>query len=259
MIRQVEAGPRTFRPMGTGRRHIHEHGLKWTAAKSRPADIGPNEQWPDHERARRFFEVASKLQEAPNGHHPDHSLTIHTARIARDAGFALVRQAITAEKGARLAMLKQAWQELADSAQMTESLMPVEAEPLPVYTPEARAFLDSEHGATISCLGRTAVVAKVLDIQTKEPDIFFDEAQIYLATGSNRYYETSNAKQAARWSVISGQTDRAQSWLETARDSVKRALEENPVNYQAAQASLYEAEPYLANPVAARAAALARP
>lgn len=246
--------------MGDGRRHLHEYGLALTAAKSRPKIIDPNDKWPNHAASRRFFELALNVTEAPEGVYDGHSLRLHKARVRRDVGFSFVREALDSPDDARLALLQQAWIATEDSVRVTDELMPKHETALAQYTPEAEDYLFSEHGATISCLGRIAVVAEVLDIDnSRRPSELFEEAQAYLAKGSNRYYETSNAMNAARWAAINSENRERGMWVVRAQIAVSRAEIEDHGNFAPAAATYEERLRSLEKPAAARASVLERP
>ncbi len=162
-----------------------------------------------HEAFRLALERLSTLENTPD-------VTLQRARIIRDDGFTYVREHIVASNSdARY----NAQDSLNPSRNLSQNLLGYGKD---AYSEEALAYLNSEHGATIGLLGRFATVRAVLgeDVTEAEQRQLYYEAQGYLFHGSNRYYETSNAVNAARFERIYGDYKEFSNWLKIARHSI---------------------------------------
>lgn len=196
----------------------------------------------DIDGAHELYGQAQELLQHDSGL-DEFSTMMQLARVIRDDGFLHVRQAAKPETGDRVSEIRFGAAKLYISREFTQKL---KDRKLGVYEPEAWRFLRSEHGATVGLIGRLATVALVaqedFDLQGWG---FYEEAHRDLTKGSNRYYETSNAINAARHSLIIGRHYTKSVWQNRAYEAAVNAAKEDPANESAAMKTYLQRKKYL--------------
>lgn len=103
-----------------------------------------------------------------------------------------------------------------------------------VTDPAQRAELTSEEGSTVTLLARFGTVKRVLglcDEDTETTQNRYTEAAERLEAGSNRYYEASNAANAARDARLAGHATAVSRWLAIGVKATLRAAGSDRPNF----------------------------
>ncbi len=162
--------------------------------------------------------------------------TVQLARVTRDLGFNLTRQAL--HEGGNLEGLADARQQFATSLELTGRLVigaeqAFDGEVQNFTSKHQRREVYSEHAATLGVDVRTLVAQQILEekIVVDKPTDFaviteqfragvaYDLAKI----GTNYYYATSIAANGARIEVVNGRRAHAGPWVGRAAASMIRA------------------------------------
>lgn len=174
------------------------------------------------------------------------STRMHMARLLRDDGFLHVRKALAADTKDPGLELYRGIGQLFTSLTISRLMKERQA---PRYSPEAWYSLRAEHGATQGAIGRLGTVAAVLSEELElNTTSYYIHAHEDLNRGSNRYYETSNAINAARHLTVIGQLGRVSIWRNRAGRSVEAARKFNDPNYKAAKDTFNKRKNYLKSP-----------
>ncbi|MBX4199286.1 hypothetical protein KW789_00105 [Candidatus Saccharibacteria bacterium] len=242
MTRSVEAFTENARA-----RDLHSLGLE--------AALGRK----DYATAYQLFDEATRALGVPLSQslHSESSLKLQGARIIRDKGFTSLREALYGQDYGRL---EEAHHSLVDSETMSAQMVQRGNE---TYSPEAWRFLISEHGATLGLLGRLATVCEVVQVPIEdvyEAEDYYDTAhKVFLSEGVNKYYQTSNAINAARHERINGRLTAAGIWMGRAALSVRQAKKHDPSNYEQARKTYTQRRAYLKSKRTAAASVLTKP
>ena len=199
-------------------RYFHEEGLK--------AELSG-----DYISARNsFYQGIMELYNRPLSA----ARQVQLASILRDDGFTSLRQSIFESEPEKLA---EAEEILNRSKALTGRLVrwsriisSIPGLPIELTSPEL-CELGSEHGATISLLGRLATVNHVqFGRNDVDPTSMYEEAHDYLRSGSNGYYRVSNAMVAARWERIQNNLPEVFRWLGRSTSGLAWTAAHNPAN-----------------------------
>lgn len=134
---------------------------------------------------------------------------VHLARLHRDTGQAILRQAIRDPNSVELSDMHH---ELYISANILEEV----ARTTPPLPRGDRRYLAAERGATATWEARAALGVRAVGAETPDLDAVadkFHEAHHFLRKGSDRYYATSNSGHAARFEAWRGNHKEAAKWL----------------------------------------------
>jgi hypothetical protein len=213
-----------------------------------------------YEDADAAFSEALDILSRPDAGFTNLELTLQTARIHRDHAFTHLRSALSMEagRGEQHNGLDAATSGLTASMEMTDDLL---AQADRSFNSKRLAVFRSEHGATLSLVGRLTTATIVLGLGDVDPHTHishYSQAAAYLHEGSNRYYEASNAMTAARALTIE-QRPGVSVWLGVAVRSTMRALMSDSANFKPALRTVERRLPDLASVDIARRSVLVRP
>ena len=213
----------------------------------------------DYLAAHNLFDEALRSLSVPLSRqlYKDSSLTLQRAKIIRDKGFTSIREGLhTGDYG----HLDDAHHSLISSERMSAQLVHREQH---IYSADAWKFLLSEHGATLGLLGRLATVCEVVQVPIHdiyEAEEYYDTAhQNFLSEGVNKYYQTSNAINAARHERLEGRLNTTGIWLGRAALSVRQAKKHDPSNYEPARKTYRQRRAYLKTKKTAARSVLVKP
>lgn len=134
---------------------------------------------------------------------------VHLARLHRDTGQAILRQAIRNPNSVELS-------DIHHELYISTSILEEVAETTPPLLRGDRRYLTAERGATATWEARAALGLRAVGAETPDLDAVADkfrEAHQFLRKGSDRYYATSNSGHAARFEAWRGNHKEAAKWL----------------------------------------------
>ena len=171
-----------------------------------------------------------------------------SARIVRDNGFTYVREAIHKSD---TSLLRAASLCINDSIEATAPIVsgtifawPEAPSSVTNTAKRGRREVITEHGATVSLLGRLSTVKSVMlgiDTRTDEPSAVqarsidqqgYALAHDLLRRGNNGYYRVSNAMMGARQERLNGRLPHAFVWLGRAASGVAWTAVRDPRNFK---------------------------
>lgn len=204
----------------------------------------------NYQEAHQLFNQAlGELHTLPTT--PDTEL--QAAHIIRDDGFTYFREWLAGEEAFGLSMiLGRANRQLSVSLESTADLLARET----ADTRRSRELL-SEHGATISAIGRALVASEVKLGEAKDWQSRFNEADIHLCHGSNVYYLVSNTMHSTR--ANRGLRDEPVPWVKRVGVDVGSRLISDRRNVLHAIATARRIRSSMDNAETAKASILARP
>jgi hypothetical protein len=187
-------------------------------------------------------------------------LQVQLAGIERDLGFTFVRVGLqdAMTDGATLAM--HAFDAGRDSL-IGALKREFEVSDL-VSDAVQRAELTSEEGATVTLLARFGTVKRVLglcDEDTETTQNRYSEAAERLEAGSNRYYEVSNAANAARDARLGGRASAVSRWLGVGVKATLRAAAHDRGNFIPSGGAIAHRTPTLLSRSRTERSIIARP
>jgi hypothetical protein len=194
---------------------------------------------------------------------------VQAACITRDTGFTYIHAAI--KNDYPLTLLEEGKQALTRSAEMTApmvsglKMLPIE-KAQPHNTPkQARRELMSEHGTTLSLLGRTALVKIVIKDRDFHDGSIMPEQQYYglahdiLRIGNNGYHRVSNDMVGARQEYLNGRQLHAAKWLQRALFDLGWTAVQDRHNLPAASRTFMNRLAHLRSPSVARKSIITQP
>lgn len=170
----------------------------------------------DYPEAHAYFDRALvMLDRVP----PTVDVAVQSARIQRDDGFTYARSAIKTHDPSELDRAEQVIEQSSGKTLLqvikAGNTSPGPEPPLRLSRKQSRE-LRSEHGSTMSLMGRLATIREVVFGERDEdnpPEETFDAAHDWLRQGSNGYYRVSNAMAAARQERINKHPGQMRRWL----------------------------------------------